>query len=562
MKKWIILNKQLTSASRRNKKLIIDNITKILLQNRGITSKKEIEEFLQPSLDKITYQSLRVNKKELDRAVGRIKEAVSSKESVIVWTDYDVDGICSGAIIWETLYAAGCNIMPFVPHRKEEGYGLSKKGIDKIKKEYNPTLIITVDHGITGGEKIAYAKNLGIDTIILDHHLIPKKLPKVEALIHTTELCATGIAWFFANYLIDKFGLLKIKNDNLDLVALATVADLVPLLGANRALVYFGLKKLNATSRIGLKALIREAGLENAHLGVYEIGHILAPRINAMGRLEHALDALRLICTRDTDRARLLSVKLNLTNRNRQIQTEEATLLAAKIVRTEGSDKLIFISHESFAQGIIGLVAGRLVDEFNKPVIVIARGKDYSKASCRSINGFNIVEFISLAKDLLIDVGGHPMAAGFTVETGKIERLKEQLIKLSYDKLQDEKLEEVLKIDAEIDLPMIDNGLYKQLLKLVPYGMGNSEPVFASFNAEVVRVTQVGKDRNHLKLFLRQNPKDPTKLLEAIGFKMGDLYGKLQNGRYIDVAYRINDNVWNGRTTLQLKLKDVKFPTT
>src|SRR3989338_11307430 len=242
MKKWVILYEGKT-----------DDIIKILIKNRGLTNKKEIDEFLNPTLENLSIGKVLIKKRELDRAVDRIKKAIHDNESMIVWTDYDVDGILSGAIVWETLHALGCKVLPYVPHRIEEGYGLSKKGIDFVKKEYSASLVITVDHGITAVEKIAYAKSQCIETIIIDHHLLPDKLPKVSAVVHTTSLCATGIAWFFADYLISKFPHLNVKNDNLDLTAIATVADLVPLLGANRTLVYYGLKKLNKTKRIGLK---------------------------------------------------------------------------------------------------------------------------------------------------------------------------------------------------------------------------------------------------------------------------------------------------------------------
>ena len=431
MKKWVILYEGKT-----------DDIIKILIKNRGLTNKKEIDEFLNPTLENLSIGKVLIKKRELDRAVDRIKKNVKNKESMIVWTDYDVDGIFSGAIVWETLHALGCKVLPYVPHRIDEGYGLSKKGIDFVKKEYSASLIITVDHGITAVEKIAYAKSQGIETIIIDHHLLPDKLPEVSAVVHTTSLCATGIAWFFADYLISKFPHLNVKNDNLDLTAIATVADLVPLLGANRTLVYYGLKKLNKTKRIGLKALIKEAGTEGRELGVYEISHILSPRINALGRLAHALDALRLICTKDSERATGLARTLNITNNNRRLQTESATYHAISKVRKETETKLLYISHKDYQQGIIGLVAGRLVEEFNKPAIVISEGIEYSKASARSINGFNIVEFIRQASDLLIDVGGHPMAAGFTVLTENIEKLKNRLMIVIDKALEEKKLKQ------------------------------------------------------------------------------------------------------------------------
>lgn len=558
MKKWVILNKIKDQIS----KIKDGEIVKILLENRGLIGKKEIEEFLNPTLGQLTLESVGLKKKELDRAVNRIKKAIHDNESMIVWTDYDVDGIFSGAIVWETLHALGCKVLPYVPHRIEEGYGLSKKGIDFVKKEYSASLIITVDHGITAEEKIAYAKSQGIETIIIDHHLLPDKLPEVSAVVHTTSLCATGIAWFFADYLISKFPHLNVKNDNLDLAAIATVADLVPLLGANRTLVYHGLKKLNKTKRIGLKALIKEAGIEGRELGVYEISHILSPRINALGRLAHALDALRLICTKDSERATGLARTLNITNCDRRLQTESATYHAINKVRKETETKLLYISHKDYQQGIIGLVAGRLVEEFNKPAIVISEGIEYSKASARSINGFNIVEFIRQASDLLVDVGGHPMAAGFTVLTENIEKLKSRLMLIIDKSLEEKRLEKVIKIDLELDLEMVDTNFYTQINRLSPFGISNPEPVFVSRNLEVVKASIVGKDQNHLRLSIRSGKRSHDDIFNAIGFRMGELGESLQPGKQIDIVYTINEDKWNGKTSLQLKLKDVKFAKT
>lgn len=562
MKKWEILDKQKTD----NRKQITEkDIIRILLKNRGIVKKGEIEEFLNPSLEHLTPEKVQLDKDELDKAVARIKKAINDKELIVVYTDYDVDGVCSGAIIWETLYNMGAKIMPYVPHRVEEGYGLSKKGIDFVKRQYNPKLIITVDHGITAFAKIEYLTRLGIDTIILDHHLKPKKLPKSIATIHTTKLSAGGIAWVFARELTKSD-----KLDKLDLAALATIADLIPLTSANRTIVKFGLEQLNKTERVGLAALIKDAGLEMGNLGVYEVGYILAPRINAMGRLTHALDALRLICTRDQERASLLARQLSSTNRERQVLTERSTIQAIEMVRHEQLTKLLFISHKEFKEGIIGLVAGKLVEEFYRPAIVISQGEIFSKASARSVNGFNIVETVRQAGDLLEDVGGHPMAAGFTIATKNIKLLKDKLQEIADRELDDDKLTRLVKIDAVLDLNDISLDFYEKLQQLGPFGVGNPEPVFVSYGVEIIGAFLVGKDKKHLKLKIRQNTNvcNSTELgfgrknnaFNAIGFNMGDVFRKISPHQLVDIAYSIQEDSWNGKTGLQLKLKDVKFP--
>lgn len=540
MHQWQILHKEKTSSEKE--------ILKIILANRKITGQKEITAFLHPDLKELTIANSGLKKEELEKAAERIKQALKNKESIVVYTDYDVDGVCGGAIVWETLYELKANVMPYIPHRSGEGYGLSKKGVDRIQKEFNPKLIITVDHGISADEEIDYAKTLGMETIVLDHHLKPAKTPKVVALIHTTSLCSGGIAWFFRQFLLK-------KNDNLDLAAMATVADLMPLTGLNRVIVKFGLEQLNKTKRLGLNALIKESGMEKGEIGVFEIGHILAPRINAMGRLEHALDALRLICTKDESRALELSRKLSLTNRTRQEMMQKSSEHAIRLVSKETIGKLLFIAHDTYNEGVIGLIAGKLVETYWRPAIVVSKGRQYSKASARSIAGLNIVELIREASDLLVNVGGHPMAAGFTVETKNLEKLKQRLTDITEAKLTEEKLIRVKKIDLELDFPQINKQLFKLIRQISPFGIGNPEPVFASRQADVINASGIGKDKKHLRLYLRQD----NVLLPAIGFGMGENFSKLSPDKPVDIAYTIDLNTWNGKEKLQLKLKDIKI---
>lgn len=553
MKKWVVLDKSKTAE--------IDDLVKIILKNRGIKSQREIENFLYPSLDELTIDSAKISLSELRKACLRIKKAVAENESIIVYTDYDVDGICGGAIVWETIYKFYKRIMPYVPDRKKEGYGLSKKGIDFVKKEHNASLIITVDHGISGREDIAYAKNLGVETIVIDHHLLPRKLPDAVAIIHTTALSAGAIAWFFANYLIEQFKIHSAKSglENLDLACLSTIADLIPLTGLNRIITKYGLAEINKTKRLGLSILIKEAGLKKGEIGVYEVGHILAPRINAAGRIDHALDALRLICAKDEEKATLLARRLSIINRERQALTVKYAFFAAEIVRSKKLEKLIVVQHESFNEGVIGLIAGKLVDEFYRPAIVIAKGEEYSKASARSISGFNIVENIRKAAHLLESVGGHPMAAGFTVATKNIEILEKELRNIVEKELDVSKLEKELKIDLEITLSSVTEKLFEKLSQLSPFGVGNPQPVFVSRNVKIVSASLLGRDKKHLKLVVSRNPEERNDVIKAIGFDMGSMFYRILPGSLVDIAYTIDEDKWNGERGLQLKLKDVKL---
>ncbi|MBL7150835.1 single-stranded-DNA-specific exonuclease RecJ [Candidatus Microgenomates bacterium] len=458
MKRWQIIKKQKT----KNKKQKTEEIIKIILNNRGLTTKKKIEDFLaSPDPSHLTLKVLGISKRELNKAVKRIKKAIDNKESIIVYSDFDADGICGAAILWETLNSLSAKTMPYIPDRIKEGYGLSKTGIDKVLKEYNASLIITVDQGITAKKEVKYAKKRGIDVIITDHHVLPKKPPKPLATIHTTSLSGAGVAWVLARHLtasqgkkisfkeVSKlsFGELASGNsDHLALAAIGTIADLIPLIGPSRSIVKYGLEELNQTKRIGLKALFKESGIEQGEIGTYHVGFIIAPRLNAMGRIVHAIDSLRLLCTRDRVQAKSLAQKLNQTNRERQKLMSETTNHAKELLkgqslktkRTVLEKRLIFLSHDSYHEGVIGLVAGKLVEKFYRPAIVVSQGEIYSKASARSINGFNIVEAIRSCSDLLVDCGGHPMAAGFTVETKHLEKVKSKLEKLAGQEISQE----------------------------------------------------------------------------------------------------------------------------
>ncbi|MDE2588104.1 MAG: single-stranded-DNA-specific exonuclease RecJ, partial [Patescibacteria group bacterium] len=473
------------------------------------------------------------------------------KEKIIVFGDYDVDGITGTAVLWETLYKQGADVTPYIPHRVDEGYGLSIKGIENVLTQFPDTrLIITVDNGIVANEAVAFANKKGIDVIITDHHTIGEKLPDAFTIVHTIKLCGAGVAWILSR---------EITRDtdmgHLDLVALATVADLVPLTGANRTILKEGLQYLRNTQRVGLTELFMEAGIKPEDIDVYHIGHIIGPRLNAMGRMESAMDSLRLLCTKDRVKARMLAAKLGVTNRERQLVTQSASLHAIEHVRNNGKTKnLLFVANESYEEGVIGLVAGKLVEEYYRPSIVVSIGQKVSKASARSVAGFNIIEFIRLASEHLINAGGHPMAAGFTVETEKIVLLQEMLEKIAEEKLTPDSLTPVVKIDLEVPLSIVSASLYDALKSLGPFGMANPEPVFATKAVEVVDARAIGRDKSHLKMVVSENNL-PN--IEAIAFGMGELAYSLKPGSKIDIAYVVDENEWNGRKTLQLKIRDI-----
>ncbi|MCL4353094.1 single-stranded-DNA-specific exonuclease RecJ [Patescibacteria group bacterium] len=557
-KKWEIIGKLKT----QNSKVEISDLLKVLLKNRGINTKKEIGKFLNPKLEAVSAGSVGIDKEQLQKALKRIKKAIRDKEEIVVYGDYDVDGICGAAIVWETLYGLGAKVMPYIPHRMDEGYGLSVKGIENCKlKIENCSLIITVDNGIVASKAVDFANKNGIDVIITDHHVSSKKLPRAYSIVHTTKLCGAGVAYLLSREISKfKFQNSKTSDTHLELVALATVADLVLLTGANRTLLKFGLERLRKTKRPGLLEIFKEGRIDKDKIGVYEIGHIIAPRLNAMGRLEHAMDSLRILCTNNAEKAGQLARRLGLTNRERQQMTKEAVQHAVSAIsyQVSGIKKLIFVGHEDYQQGVIGLVAGKLVEEFYRPSIVVSIGKRYSKASARSVSGFNIIEFIRGASDLLIDAGGHPMAAGFTVETEKLSLLRSFLEKRSQEVLDSRMLTRTLKIDLVLPLGRISQELYNEIQKLSPFGMGNPEPTFMSENVMIEDMRTVGEGGKHLKIKVKNQRSKIKGQFDGIGFGMGERMEELRIGDKADIIYAIDENRWNGKTSLQLKIKDIK----
>jgi len=548
--KWEILSKDL-----ENGKLGVEKILDILLENRGIKTKKEKDQFLSPDIKSISPKFVGINVAQIKKAIKRLSSAKDSQEQIIVYGDYDVDGITGTAILWETLNAIGLKVTPYIPSRIEEGYGLSVKGIENILQNFPETkIIITVDNGIVANEAVLFATSRGIDVIVTDHHTVRMKLPNAHAIIHTTNLCGAGVGWVFSQSILSHFKV-SFPNDHLALVALATVADLVPLKNANRIILSEGLKVLHKTKRPGIVELCGEAAIEQTKIGVYEIGHILSPRLNAMGRISSAMDSLRLLCTKDRMRAKALAEKHGITNKERQLITHSLSEIAiAKSV--DNKNNILFIAHAQFEEGVIGLVAGKLVEKYYRPSIVISVGEKISKASARSISGFNIIEFIRKGSHLLINAGGHPMAAGFTIETSKIKDFQ-KFVDENSKEFDESLLSKKLKIDLELPLEFVSQNLYDSLQVLQPFGMGNPEPTFLGSDVVIESVKTVGKDSSHLKLDLRSGNHELK--FQAIGFNMGDRLHQLKPGKKIEIVYTIDENIWRDKKYLQLKIKDIKM---
>lgn len=567
--KWNIVGSKSQIVNSKQKESI-DLIIENLLVNRGLKTKESREQFLHPSLSHLEKEFF--DKKQLKKSIERMKTAIEKKEQIVVYSDYDVDGITGTAILWETFKESGARVMPYVPHRMSEGYGLSTKGIDNLLKDFPDTkLILTVDNGISANDAVAYAREKTIDVIVTDHHTKPDVLPDAYAILHTTELSGSGVAYMVSmlwrqsvrvserqGVKVSEFHSVRVSEgqgegkDHLALAALGTIADLVPLTGANRVIASFGLEALNKTKRLGIRALIDEIGLSEKRIGAYEVGFMIGPRINASGRLGHAIDALRLLCTKNQARAWMLAKSLNELNKKRQDMLVTSTEHALTLV--EKDHALLIVSHETYHEGVIGLIAGNLVEAYYKPAIVLSKGDVYSKASARSIKGFNIVEAIRSCSELLVGVGGHPMAAGFTIETARIDAFTSRVQQIAREQIGDDMLEKSLRVDGEIPLQFVTQQLYDAIQAFRPFGVANPEPVFATTGVEILDVRTVGRDQTHLKLVVRQGHTT----FNAMAFGKARLFPGIAPGQKADIAYSISVNEWNGTVSLQLIVRDIQ----
>lgn len=531
---------------------VVGDLKQQLLQNRNIDSKTSQEDFLHPNLTKLI--SAEKLFPQIDKVASRIKKAIINKELIYIYGDYDVDGITACAILWETLDLLGAKVMPYIPSRHSEGYGLNNEALENLAKE-GAKVVISVDCGITAVEQAKFAKKLKLDLIITDHHQPQEVLPESFATLHTTTLAGSGVAFKLATRLLEEFG--KDGQEqffrNLELSTLGTVADMVPLTSENRVIVKNGLLTLGNSNRIGLQALYSEAAIGKI-IGTYEIGFMISPRLNAMGRMESAYDSLRLLLTRDKERAEKLAQKLGQTNKLRQDSTQAALIHAKDEVEKKylGS-KLFVISSDQYEEGVVGLVAGRITENYHRPSAVISENPQVSKGSARSISSFNITQAIGQSRSILISHGGHPMAAGFSIERANIGQFRENMIKEAEEKLTTENLTPELKIDLEIELSDINEDLNQILKEFEPFGIGNPEPIFLTQKLEVIEVRTVGKENNHLKLSLKDKK---GKILDAIGFGLAEK--KPNEGELVDIAYNVRENFWNSRKRLEARIKDLR----
>lgn len=504
-------------------------IANVILK-RGFHDLDEVDDFLHPTLDKLPNPNLL---KDLKKGAELIAKAIFEREKIAIYGDYDADGVTSTALLLLFLKDIGIESDFYIPDRLKEGYGLNKEAIDYLKSK-GVDLVITVDCGINGNDAVEYGKKIGIDFIITDHHVPGEKLPDAEAVINPKrkdcdfpfkELAGVGVAFYLLIELrktLREWGFFrKAPEPNLkqylDLVAIGTIADLVPLLGPNRIFVKYGLSEINRTRKKGLIALREELLIDT--LDVKSISFRIAPRINASGRVSSPVEALKLLLTSNEEKAKLLVKQLHKNNSQRQKFEENVLSEAIELIEKEPEKLSYCLFSPDWHLGVLGIVAGKLVDKYKKPCFVLTRLEDgLIKGSGRSIEGFPLDEAMVNMRNLLVEYGGHKLACGVTLLEKNLEKFSEGLERIAKKILSNNQFCQIYNIDSYLEVEEIDNVFFEQLDMLEPFGMGNPEPIFLMDNVEVINFRYVGSKENHLKLFLKKNNLS----FSAIGFYLGN----------------------------------------
>lgn len=557
-KRWIVAP-PLTDAARADLAEFPPVVAQLLF-NRGLADAEAARLYFAGEWDKSDDPT---QLSGLPETVDRLQRAMRAGERIAVYGDYDTDGVTATALLVQVLTALGAIVQAYIPDREDEGYGLNDNALRKLKGD-GASVVITVDCGIRSLSEADTARALGLDLIITDHHHPLPELPRAFAVVNPKQpgdaypekgLAGVGLAYKIAQGLIRPMTPRPPINgsDVLDLVALGTVADLAPLTGENRVLVRHGLKVLNKPRREGVKSLMSMARLQPGSVDATAIGFALGPRLNAAGRLESAQAALELLTTGDVFHATRLAQQLEQQNRDRQDLTRITHAHARELALAADPDApLLFAAHPDFKQGVVGLAAARLTDEFYRPSVVAWRGLEETKGSARSIPEFHITEAFDQCQGLLERHGGHAAAAGFTALTTNVDELARQLRQVAAQRLAGMELRPTLHVDAEVPLSDLTSELEQQLRQFQPCGYGNPTPLLASRGVKVVGSRTVGADAKHLKLTLG----DGRVTMDAIAFNQGHWQGKLP--ARVDVAYMLEINEWGGEKRLQLNVRDIQ----
>ena len=561
-KRWKILNADKQESDALQLALKISPVICDILVKRGVITFEESKKYFRPELKDLNDPWLM---KDMDKAVERIIRAVNNNEKILVFGDYDVDGTTSVACMYRFLKKIHSDLDFYIPHRYREGYGISKAGID-FADENGFTLIISLDCGIKSIELIKYAKDLGIDFIVCDHHLPDEELPNAVAILNPKqkdcnypfkELCGCGVGFKLISALAPQFDLSdEDVNENLDLVATAIAADIVPMIGENRILAYYGLKKANENPNSGIKALGFLSGLKT-ELHINNLVFIIAPRVNAAGRMDDARKAVQMFIAESYDEALQYAEMLHSDNTDRKeadlnITSEALFLITENQDWQDRKSTVVFQSH--WHKGVVGIVASRLIEHYYRPTIVLTQSGEYVAGSARSVPGFNLYEAVHACREHLIGYGGHFAAAGLTLELEKVDAFRNKFEEIVSATIHPELLIPEIIIDAEINFRDIQWPFYNILQQMEPFGPDNLRPVFVAKKVWNTGYSKIVKEE-HIKFSLKQN----NVTLNGIGFKMSDKFHLLQMNKPIDVVFKIDENEWNGNKTLQLRVIDFRL---
>ena len=551
----------------------ISPLTAQLLINRGIDEPDLAVAFLAAKLTQLNDPESLPGVVE---AAERIVRAIREDRPIIIYGDYDVDGVCGTSVLWACLHLAGARrVIYYIPHRVEEGYGVNGEALRRLAEEHSKSLVVTVDCGISAVAEARLARELGLELIVTDHHTIGAELPAADVLVHPRlpgstypcgDLCGAGVAFKLAWQICKTFGDGKRASPHLrdylvralGLVAMATVADVVPLQGENRILVRHGLAGIAAEPTVGLRALMKVAGcLEKSRLTTGMVGFGLAPRINAAGRLERAMRAVEMLTTEDPEHARAIAEELDLVNSRRQEIERAIVSEAQEMILAEGGLKerrAIVLGRKGWHPGVIGIVASRLVDYYQRPTVIVAFGDEFAQGSARSVTGFNLYEAIRDCSEGLIGFGGHAAAAGLKLTESHFPTFAQRFEERCRTTLTAEHLQKVLVIDAEVPLGVLSVPVVNEIQQLEPHGMGNPRPLLLASQVRIMGEPRiVGELKNHLQLRMVQGNSQ----IKAIGWNMAEKARELTANASCSIVFHPSINEWNGRRDVQLELKDL-----
>ncbi|MGE5630348.1 MAG: single-stranded-DNA-specific exonuclease RecJ [Caulobacteraceae bacterium] len=562
-KKWMTYEKNYGNIEEIKRAFDIPEIIARSLINRDIDTVEKVARFFNTGIENLYNPYLL---KGLGKAVEGIRKAIKSKKKICIYGDYDVDGITSTAIMVKTLRHLGAETIYYIPNRMDEGYGLSKASIEKLKEQC-VQLLVTVDCGIRANEVVDLANSFGMEVIITDHHECEDILPNANCIVNPHQpgceypfkgLAGVGVAFKLASALLEKENVSGLMKELVVIAAVGTVADVVPLVDENRILVKNGLDGIQNTSNPGLKALLEVCGLNNREISSYNIAFMIAPRVNAAGRIADATLCVELLLTDNKELARDIAKKLDANNRERQsIENEIFGSAEMKISSSVNlnHDKVIVLDSEQWHIGVIGIVASKLVERYHLPTLLITREGDIGKGSARSIPRFNLYEAMAKCSDLFEKFGGHELAAGFTIKTDKIDELRKRMNLEAESILGKEKLMQEVLVDYKLSPKDISLNTVKQLRMLEPFGIGNPSPLFVYRGLKLLSAKAVGNDSKHL-LF---NVFDGVNEIRCIGFNLGNMQRLLSIGKKIDIICNVENNIWNNIESLQLSVKDIKL---